>query len=115
MRDPRFVHVGIAYHELPALTFEHINLADAAVASEALDWVRYAWNCYIIWTTSDCETISRKIARLPGLRGAGHFVCELNPTGAFGGLPPWLWEWIARDRGYGALALTDKPLDFLMK
>ena len=113
MRNPRFVHVGISYHELPALTFEHIKLMDAAIESEALDWIRYAWNCYIIWTASDCETISRKIVRLPSLENVAHFVCELNMPGAFGSLPPWVWEWLGRDRGYGGLAFTDKPLTFL--
>jgi hypothetical protein len=113
MRNPRFVHVGITYHQLPNFSVEHIQLVDAAISSEAIDWVRYAWNCYILWTASDCETISRKIHRLPGLNEPGHFVCEFSPVGAFGSLPPWIWEWIGRDRGYGAFTLTDKPLGFL--
>jgi len=113
MRNPRFVHVGLTYHNLPAFTVEHVQLVDAAINSEALDWIRYAWNCYLVWTASDCETISRKIDRLPGMSGVGHLVCEFTPRGAFGSLPPWIWEWLARDRGYGIWTLSDKPLDFL--
>jgi hypothetical protein len=113
MRNPRFVHVGLSYHHLPELNMGQISLVDAAISSEAIDWVRYAWNCYILWTPSECEIISRKISRLPGLGEPGHLVCEFNVSGAFGSLPPWVWEWLGRDRGYGGYELTDKPLAFL--
>ena len=110
MRSPRFLHVGVTYNEIK---MEYIHMVDAAVASEANDWIRYAWNCYLVWTTSDCETISRKINRIPGLENVVHFVVEINVVNSFGSFPPWLWEWLARDRGVGNYELTDKPLTFL--
>ena len=60
MRPPRFILVSFSL--LPGMDTQAI---DTAVESEALDWLRFAWGSYILWTTSDCEIICRKILRTP--------------------------------------------------
>jgi hypothetical protein len=93
MRAPRFVFVGLSFI---GNTSPEGNLAgvDAAVDSESLDWVRYNWLSYILWTPSECEIIARKIRRVPGMQDFCVLAAELNFAGSFGFLPPWLWDWL---------------------
>jgi hypothetical protein len=86
-----------------------IAVVDRAIDSESLDWFRYSWFCYIIWTSSDAETVCRKILRIPGLESSYVFVWAIDVTDGFGSLPPVLWEWLKRDRGYGALTVWTPP------
>jgi len=100
LRDPRFLHVGISYSAQV-----DIGLVDQAIESEAWDWFRYSWFCYLVWTTSDAETIVRKVLRVPGLETSTVLVWALDTMDGFGALPPAMWEWLKRDRGYGALQI----------
>lgn len=104
MRDPRFLHVGFT----AALPFDQ-GAADQVIASESFDWMRYASNCYIVWSSSDCETICVKILRVPGLQSANVLVCSFDVSDGFGSLPDWAWAWIKRDRGYGGVKLWAPP------
>lgn len=107
MRPPRFLHVGIAYNP-PNPTF--MAAVDQAIDSEALDWFRYADQCYLVWTSSDAETICRKLLRVPGMQGVRIFTCAIDVNDGFGYLSPAVWEWLRRDRGAGPLH-TWHPLD----
>ena len=91
MRSPRFLHLGFSYN--PAVSIEEL---DVVVGSEALDFVRYAYNLYILWSPSDTETIVRKILRVNNMLGANVFVAEVVMLDSFGSLPPWVWSWITR-------------------
>ncbi len=104
MRDPRFLHVGISH--APQVD---IALVDEAIESEALDWFRYSWLCYVVWTANDCETVCRKILRVPGMQDSSVFVCALDTNDGFGKLPGAMWEWFRKDRGYGTLTFWTPP------
>lgn len=104
MRDPRFVHVGISYSAQVDIAW-----VDEAIESEALDWMRYSWFCYILWTPSDCETIVRKVLRIPGLERSNCLACVMDPNDGFGCLPEWAWEWMKVDRGAGSVVLWTPP------
>jgi hypothetical protein len=61
--------------------------------SKAIDWIRYAPNCWIVWTSTSPE---KWYARLkPFLRGKDHvFICKLDISVRYGYLPKWIWGWI---------------------
>lgn len=86
-----------------------IAVVDEAIESEAWDWFRYTWFSYILWTPSDAETICRKILRVPGLQHSVVFICALDTNDGFGSLPPAMWEWLKRDRGFGPLQVWTPP------
>ena len=104
MRNPRFVHVGISY---PLQV--NATLVDEAIASESFDWMRYSWFCYVLWTSSDCETIVRKILRVPGLENSHCLAFVMDITDGYGNLPGWVWDWIKLDRGYGSVKIWTPP------
>ena len=89
MRDPRFLHLGLAYS--PTLVPLEI---DTTVSSEALDWIRYSFCSYVLWTTSDAETVVRKVMRQPSAHGLYVFCAEIVTDGSYGFLPEVMWEWI---------------------
>jgi hypothetical protein len=86
-----------------------INLVNAAIDSESWDWFRYSWFCYVLWTTSDAETVCRKILRVPGLQGCSVLVCALDMGDGFGSLPSEMWDWLKKDRGFGQLEFWAPP------
>jgi len=107
LRDPRFLHVGISYSAQV-----DIRSVDQAIDSEAWDWFRYSWSSYVVWTTSDAETIVRKVLRVPGLEASTVLVWAMDLTHGFGNLPREMWEWLERDRGYGPLKTWHPQLDW---
>jgi hypothetical protein len=108
VRAPRFLHIGLSY-QLPP-TLEMSAALDATISSEAFDWMRYSFFCYLVWSSSDAETICRKILRVPGMQGCSMFVSGIDTDDGFGYLPPWAWEWIKRDRG-GPPVITWHPVE----
>lgn len=101
MRNPRFLHVSFG----TAVTNQ--ESVSEVIASESFDWMFYAGNCYLVWSSSDCETILRKLQRVPGLEKATMFVVAVNMEDGFGYFPNWLWHWIMRDRGFGSVSVWD--------
>ncbi len=105
MREPRFLHVGITI--VPDIDVAQL---DEAIESESYDWMRYAFFSYVIWSSSDTETVCRKVLRVPGLARASVMVWAMDMSDGFAYLPPAFWDWIKKDRGKGPLA-TWTPLD----
>lgn len=64
---------------------------------QALDWLRYAPNCWIVWTSSSAE---KWYARLkPHLTGNDHMlIVTLNIQDYSGWLPQWVWDWLTKKR-----------------
>jgi hypothetical protein len=66
--------------------------------NKALDWMSYAPNCWLVWTTSDPAKWYDRIK--PVLRPGDHvFIVEIDINNRAGWLPGWIWEWIKKDRG----------------
>ncbi len=106
MRAPRFLHVSIAF---PQSMVANSPAIDAVIDSEAFDWLRYSPAAYILWTSSDAETVLRKILRLDGMRESWVLVAALNLGDAFASLPPYCWEWLKRPRGESTLSVIHPP------
>jgi hypothetical protein len=88
----KYLHVGINFFgEEPAIT----NLIP--VFNRAHDWLRYAPNCWILYTSASPDTwvdrVREKIDKEDYL-----FICELILDNHQGWLSQDLWDWINKDR-----------------
>jgi hypothetical protein len=90
MAKKKFLHVTVS-GEFDAKKLEE------AVFDKALDWVRYAPNCWILWTSRDPDDwfimLRHNIQRMQSF-----FVVEINLENRRGWLPKWIWEWINKKR-----------------
>jgi hypothetical protein len=95
MADGSFLHISFNFHGQPKVD----ELLPAF--NKALDWVRYAPNCWIVWTTVDTE---RWYNRLKPLIGADDqmLIIGIDKDVRNGWLPKWVWEWLDKDRSVGA-------------
>jgi hypothetical protein len=65
--------------------------------NNAIDWVRYAPNCYLLYTTTDVPSWYSRLKEIVHADDS-IFVVEINLTNRQGWLPKMVWEWIAKDR-----------------
>jgi hypothetical protein len=84
----RFLHVGFNTANALSKATELEGVFDAA-----LDWIRYAPNCWILRTTTDSDTWA---ARLKPHLGENDmiFICELDMSNRdkySGWLQEWMW------------------------
>jgi hypothetical protein len=88
----KFLHVSFNFKERssPAGSIEK-------VLDKAMDWVRYAPNCYILYTRTDVQTWYARLRKLLHEKD-NIFVVELNIENRQGWLPKYVWEWIKKDR-----------------
>ena len=63
----------------------------------ALDWVCYAPNCYILWTTSTEQQWHKRFKKILHEKD-NFFVVEINIGSRSGWLPRSVWNWINEDR-----------------
>jgi hypothetical protein len=95
VRDPRFLLIGLGMEPTDQAA------VDRVIDSESFDWMRYGGANYIVWSSSDVETICVKIGRLPNFSQIHILVTPMSLTEGFGSFQPWIWQWLKRDRGYG--------------
>lgn len=88
----RFLHITFNFkgHSSPTESIENI-------LDKALDWIRYAPNCYILYTTRDVQTWYARLRKVLHEKD-NIFVVELNIENRQGWLPRSVWEWIKKDR-----------------
>jgi hypothetical protein len=90
---PKFLHVGFVDQTVDPKTLEQ-------TFSLGLDWLRYAPNCWLVYTTGSPEKWYQRIKKaLPEPKDSHQFlICEVNLGERQGWLMPWIWEWIQKDR-----------------
>jgi hypothetical protein len=100
----KFLHIGINFWNRPT------NAAELRpVLDKAIDWIRYAPNCWVVYTSSEPDVWYRRLKTV--LHDHDSFlIYELNiangfPIGA-GFLPSSWWEWFQK---YAPAPLTDIP------
>ncbi len=88
---PIFLHIGFAFRGRPKVGELE------PVFGKAIDWVRYAPNCWIVYTTSSPRLW---MARLRPFLSAGDqvFIVRLDLETRSGWLPKWVWEWLKTPR-----------------
>ena len=91
----RFLHVGFNFQGKPLIdelkpTFD-----------QAEDWLRYAPNCWILWTDQSPAVWNDRLR--PFLRDDDNlFICGLDITRRQGWLPKSSWEWSRKIRTQAA-------------
>ncbi len=69
-----------------------------SVLNKSLDWVRYAPNCYLIYTkTINPETWYKRLRAVVN-KDDSIFIVEANIDNRQGWLPTYVWNWIDKDR-----------------
>jgi hypothetical protein len=92
----KFFHIGINYG------VREPNLAELApVFNKALDWIRYASNCWVVYTSSELGVWYQRLK--PVLHDDDSlFICEIamygdgNSMAITGYLPMFVWEWFRK-------------------
>jgi hypothetical protein len=88
----RFLHIGFMWSSVLPKTKEL-----EPVFGKALDWLRYAPNCWIVWTTSLPEVWYQRLK--PHLGTSDQvFICQIDATQRSGWLSKWIWEWLNKAR-----------------
>jgi len=83
-----FLHIGIAFADAPKV----VELEP--VFNKALDWLRYAPNCYVVKTKRSPRTWLQRLR--PHLSSGDHvFIVQVDVTQRGGLLPRWAWDWLA--------------------
>lgn len=91
MAERQYLHVAINCEKRPIPEKELEELF-----STSLDWIRYAPNCWILWTLTDSQGWYPYLKRI--LKNDDFFICELKFANRQGWLPKRVWEWIDKER-----------------
>ena len=64
---------------------------------KALDWVRYAPNCYMLYTTSTIDTWYERVRKVVDPNDS-IFIVEFERENRAGYLPKLVWDWLNKER-----------------
>ena len=59
----------------------------------AIDWLMYAPNCWIVWTTSSPKKWYERLISVPGMDERNIFISEVNMETSYGQFLQWMWDW----------------------
>ena len=83
-----FLHIGITFADRPQI--EELE----PVFNKAIDWLRYAANCWIVKTRKPPRVWLKRL-RSQLATGDHVLIVQINPSQRSGLLPKWAWEWLA--------------------
>ena len=90
-KTPRFLHIAFNWrHRIKTKELE-------PVFDKALDWIRYAPNCWIVWSNSSVETWYKRFEKYLH-EDDTVLICKLDPNEKFGIAPEWIWDWLDEKR-----------------
>jgi hypothetical protein len=94
MARARFLHIGFQYHGVidPASLTKTFDLA--------VDWMRYAPNCWLVYTTSEPATWYDRLFKVLPEPKKQHsiFIVEINIAQRSGQLNNEAWDWLQKSR-----------------
>ena len=92
----RFLHISFTFNEgLPK-----VQELEPMFNLLAPDWMRYAFNCWIVWTSRPASDFFYAIKPLIGASDS-MLIVKLDMSDRNGWEPAWVWEWIDRKRQLG--------------
>jgi hypothetical protein len=88
----RFMHIAFKFSDGNPKISELKPVFDKAV-----DWFRYASNCWIVWTSSSAEEWYKRLK--PHLTDKDRvFIVAIDPEERQGWMSPSFWDWINKKR-----------------
>ena len=90
MADHKYLHLAIAFEGNPKTKEVQV------VLDQATDWIRYAPNCWLMWTENSPEIWSQRIRKVLTDKEQ-FFICEVTANRE-GWLYPETWGWINKKR-----------------
>ena len=87
-----YLHVSFNFEGRPPPT-EKLN----ELFNTALDWISYAPNCWILWTTSTPEVWHSYLKKVVD-PGDSIFIVEIKVENRGGFLPSAIWQWLQKSR-----------------
>jgi hypothetical protein len=102
-----FLHIGINFRDEDSNLNRILEIE--RVLNQGSDWLRYAPNCWILYTNQNPTVWIEKILAIPFMQTEKRhfvFICELDWRNKAGLLSAGIWEWINRERE----ASGDAPL-----
>jgi hypothetical protein len=104
----RFLHISLTFNEgLPK-----VQELEPLFNALAPDWLRYSFNCWIVWTARPANDF------LYALKGAigktdSVLIVKLDLSDRAGWQPKWIWDWMDRKRELGPPPPPAPPSDDL--
>jgi hypothetical protein len=89
----KFLHVAFSLTAKRSIPSDQIQ----GVLNWAKDWVRYAPNCYILYTHTDVDIWFDRLQKILNENDT-IFIVEINIENRQGWVPKSVWEWIRKDR-----------------
>lgn len=88
-----FLHIGFSFRGTPITTVEKLKPA----FDNALDWVNYGSNCWIVYTNSSPQVWFDRLK--PLIHNDDYvFICEIDTKNRRGWLPQLVWDWLDKKR-----------------
>jgi|SRR5579859_1462559 len=92
IREGRFIHIAFNWSGAPK-----IKELEGPLFNQATDWMRYAPNCWVVWTYQDSNEWYRRVRPFITERDRV-FICEININDRQGWMDQWAWNWLNRPR-----------------
>jgi hypothetical protein len=92
----RFLHISFTFNEgLPK-----VQELEPLFNALAPDWLRYSFNCWIVWTARPASDF---LYALKTVIGPSDYVLitKLDFSDRTGWQPKWIWDWMDRKRQLG--------------
>jgi hypothetical protein len=90
-----FLHLGVNFE---GVDIEAYRPAVEKVLNKAQDWLRYAPNWWLIYTSRSLEVWQKELVEVPGMKEKSWVICEVNITNRTGWMYKSEWEWINKER-----------------
>jgi hypothetical protein len=88
----RYLHFG----------FQFSGPLDTSVIEKQLDrakdWIRYAPNCWVVYTRVSPARWRRRLLAVHEIRPHSFFICEIDPEDSDGFIRKSFWQWIEKEK-----------------
>jgi hypothetical protein len=92
----RFLHISFTFNEGQPKVRE----LEPAFNYLAPDWLRYAFNCWIVWTARPSSDFLYGLRPFVG-ESDSMLIVKVDMSDRNGWEPQWVWEWMDRRRQLG--------------
>ena len=90
----------ISFHYPPTISELEASNYIQRVINGADDWLKYAGNCWIVWSAKSPKEWYAEFERIEQLHNCSIFIVklDLSPENRGGQFPQWVWDWIQKAR-----------------